>query len=78
MTPLCNEHPCRPLTRPFSVSLPAKPVQKPEQLLPESVRVGSRLQRTLPRYVRVNTLKCSRAAALAALQVRTSPASPLG
>jgi len=53
-------------------------VQKPEQLLPESVRVGSRLQRTLPRYVRVNTLKCSRAAALAALQVRTSPASPLG
>jgi hypothetical protein len=56
----------QPPTRPLS----RKRAQKPEQLLPENVRVGSRLQRTLPRYVRVNTLKCSRAAALAALQVR--------
>jgi hypothetical protein len=56
-----------PLTRPVC-SL--ERTQKPEQLLPENVRVGSRLQRTLPRYVRVNTLKCTRAAALAALQVR--------
>lgn len=45
------------------------PLQDHEDLLSESVRLNSALQGRLPRYVRVNTLKCTLEEAEKLLQV---------